>query len=89
MTSSTSTLNLSRKCSCSGIIFVLSRRGSNVISEDMSWMAKLKKNAKSSKVTGFMEKVVVQSKNRIPQRQVDEMLANKYRKQDLVKRTSA
>lgn len=59
-----------------------------MISEDMSWMAKLKKNPKSSKVMGFMEKVVVQAKNRIPQRQVDEMLANKYRKQNLLKRTS-
>lgn len=49
-------------------------------------MAKLKKNPKPLKVTGFMEKVVVQAHNRIRQRQVDEMLVNKYRKPFLVKR---
>ncbi len=52
----------------------------------MSWLAKLKKNPKSSKVKEYMKKVVVQSKDRIPQRTVDGMLANKYRQPDLIQR---
>jgi hypothetical protein len=57
-----------------------------VVGRSLSWLAKLKKNPKSSKVKEYMQKVVVQSKDRISQRNVDAMLANKYRKPDIIQR---
>jgi hypothetical protein len=59
------------------------------MAEDISWMAKLKKNPKPTKVSAYMETIVIQSRNRIPQRQVDEALSNKYRKPHLFKRKMA
>ena len=52
-------------------------------------MAKLKKNPNFTKVTSLMLNVVVQSNNRIMQRTVDEMLIDKYRQQNLIKRKTA
>ena len=52
-----------------------------MVSEDINWLAKLKKNP--SKVHS-LNKVVIQSKNRINQRGVDEMLCLKFR-QDIKK----
>jgi hypothetical protein len=61
-------------------------QGSPVVGRSLSWMSKLKKNPKLSKVKEYMKKVVVQSKDRISQKNVDAMLANKYRQTDLVQR---
>lgn len=52
-------------------------KSSPVMAEDISWMAKLKKN--HSKLT-TLEKILIQSKKRISQIKFDEMLARKYRK---------
>jgi hypothetical protein len=67
----------------------LFRGGNKVQGEDLGWMAKLKKNPNFTKVTSLMENIVIQSKSRIMQRTVDEMLINKYRQQNLIKRKTA
>lgn len=71
------------------VSYSLCRGGNKVQGENLGWMAKLKKNPNFTKVTSLMENVVVQSKNRIPQRTVDEMLINKYRQPNLIKRKTA
>jgi hypothetical protein len=67
------TLNLLRL-----VIYKLYRKTStHVNGQDISWLAKLKKNPDK---TNTMENIVVQSKYRLPQQKVDAMIAHKYRK---------
>jgi len=60
------------------VLLVLSRKmTTHVNGQDISWLAKLKKNPDKPNT---MENIVVQSKYRLPQHNVDVMLAQKYRK---------
>lgn len=45
--------------------------------EDISWLAKMKTHPNK---IGVMDNIILQSKERIPQRKVDDMIAQKFRK---------